>query len=162
MIFDIVLESLEDLLPVFRDVAVYLRVTVNAENADSAGTKLTRFLEDSPYGALPFVRMWVFWLLEKRPRLMTFESALHFAEDTADSLGTRPAALLARAYGQKSWIRDRKDTWANNGPWDRRAIIWCGSILPPDERRHWLAMVEEQRDLVDVAVAKLARRSGVP
>jgi hypothetical protein len=156
VIFDLVLANLDELLPIFRDVAVYLRVTVNEENAASTGAILTRFLAEGPYGALPFVRMWLLWLLEKRPSLMTFESALRLANDSADSLGTRPAALLARAYGQRSWIRGRKETWANNGPWDRRAIIWCGAILPDNERRHWLAMVEEQGDLLDAAVAKLA------
>jgi hypothetical protein len=160
VIFDLVLANLDELLPIFRDVAVYLRMTVNEENAASTGATLARFLQDGSYGALPFVRMWILWLLEKRTSLMPFESALRLADDTADSLGSRPAALLARAYGQKSWIRSQKDTWANNGPWDRRAIIWCGSILPPDERRHWLAMVEEQGDLLDAAVAKLAGSEG--
>jgi addiction module HigA family antidote len=52
-------------------------------------------------------------------------------------------------------IRLSKGT--NHGPWDRRAIIYAGSILPSGEKGPWLGLVEENaEDPLERAVAQHA------
>jgi hypothetical protein len=70
--------------------------------------------------------------------------------------GARPMALVARRNKQVEWVRQQKNTWKNRGPWDRRAIIWSSSVLPKDERRHWLKLVEKDTEPLERAVAQLA------
>ena len=71
-------------------------------------------------------------------------------------LGLRPLALLAKHEQDLAWVRERKETWGNNSPWDRRAIIWASTALPRDERNPWLRLVEQNGDHLDRAVAQLA------
>lgn len=80
--------------------------------------------------------------------------ALRIAEDAIPTLGVRPFALLARKYGVTDWVRAQKETWMNHGGWDKRAIIWSASILPTDERRRWLDLVQETGDMLERVVAQ--------
>jgi hypothetical protein len=71
----------------------------------------------------------------------------------------RQHALIARRAKNLDWIREQKETWMNCSPWDRRAVIYAGSVLPPKERRIWLDMVAEATDdLLDKAVANCAKQ----
>ena len=51
-------------------------------------------------------------------------------------------------------------TWQNNAPWDRRAIIWSGLALSPDEMNYWLKRVQNAGDLLDGAIAEAALALG--
>jgi hypothetical protein len=77
-----------------------------------------------------------------------------------DDIGLRHHALIARRSKNLDWIREQKETWMNYSPWDRRAVIFAGSVLPPKERRIWLEMVAEATDdLLDKAVANAVKQS---
>jgi hypothetical protein len=114
---------------------------------------LLSFCQRSDVGNLPFVRMWVLDLIAHRPDLCGPTEALACAESSV-GLGIRPTALLAATYKQIDWVRARKETWRNHEAWDRRALIWSTSALPGGERKPFLAMVVEQGDQLDAAVAK--------
>jgi hypothetical protein len=62
--------------------------------------------------------------------------------------------LLAKNLKYLDWVRGQKETWQNNGPWDRRAIIWAASILSVDERKHWLKRIQNTEDILDSTIAK--------
>jgi hypothetical protein len=84
-----------------------------------------------------------------------FEAEIRSLCDVAKpDLGLRQYALLAAKLRHIDWVREQKETWNSHGPWDRRAIIAAAHILPSDERRHWLRMVAETEDILDVAIAK--------
>ena len=100
------------------------------------------------------MRIWLLDLLARRPDLCQPARALDYAEGTPKSFGIRQTALIAAAYNQIDWVRARKETWRNQEPWRRRALIWSASILPSRERRRFLSMVAEQGDHLDAAVAK--------
>jgi hypothetical protein len=151
-----VFKNLETLVPALRDVARYVTRTMPSKSAKQRGRQLLTFLKESDLGALPFVRLWALDILEQEPGLATAQEALAIAEDSAKSLGLRPYALLARRHHIIDWVRAQKETWANHGDWDRRAIVWSASILPSDERRHWLDLVQDTGDSLDKAVAQWA------
>jgi hypothetical protein len=150
-----VFDNLDKLLPVLREVARYIRATRKASVRHHA--KFIQLLESSPYRSIPFVQLWGFWILCECPGFASAEKALSLAEDCSKALGIRPAALVARAYRLVDWMRAHKETWANYGPWDRRAIIYSASVLPRDERNAWLDKVAASGDPLDRAIAQFVR-----
>ncbi|RKY04400.1 MAG: hypothetical protein DRP56_10065 [Planctomycetota bacterium] len=152
-IYDLLLNNLVYLTPVFRDVCLYFAKTLPTPAPANFSEKLLCFLEKSDYGELPYVRMWALELFSKSPKLIPFEKALSLSNESKDSLGIRPAAILAKSYNQIDWVRSYKENWNCHGPWDRRSIIWAGSILSPDEKKAWLRPITEGSDLLDKCVA---------
>lgn len=149
-----ILNNLEVLSPVMRDVVACLIVTILKKQAQDDGQQLMQFCANSDIANLRFVRMWILDLLFRRPDLCEPTQALLYAETSVRDLGICPSALLATAHTQIDWVRARKETWRNHNSWDRRALIWSSSILPRGERRPFLSMVVDQGDPLDVAVAK--------
>jgi hypothetical protein len=64
---------------------------------------------------------------------------------------------MARQGKRLDWVRSVKESWPNYGPWDRRAIIYAGSILPSSEKKPWLGFIEENtHDPLERVVAQYA------
>ncbi len=152
-----VIDSLEILAPVFRDVCKYLKASVpKGAGATKRAGQLVNFLESSDLGRLPFIRMWMLDLFLTRRDLATNDVVGRLAADSVDKLGVRYVAQFAKLYRQIDWVRVQKEMWRNHGSWDRRAVIWSSQILPRGERRPWLDMVKESPDALDRAVAIFA------
>jgi hypothetical protein len=151
-----VLANLDVLAAVMRDTALYLQTTTFRGRVNQLAGSLERFVESGDFGFLPFARIWVAELAVQSIAAHDRETAIRICEAVADDVGLRPTALLAREVRDVAWVRARKETWQNNKPWDRRAIIWAGSILPEDERQAWLRRVADIGDDLDAAVALTA------
>jgi hypothetical protein len=67
-------------------------------------------------------------------------------------IGKRPLAIYSFNNKDISWVRASRQDWANNGPWDKRAILWASQCLPYDERKHWLGRSRSVGDLLDQAI----------
>jgi Reverse transcriptase (RNA-dependent DNA polymerase) len=154
VLLPLVFDNLESLTPVLRDVAKYVKAAVRKSSAPKYGAKLTEFLNSSDCADIPYVRLWCLEMIIETPALVSSEIALRLAESYQGELGLRYAALMARTYKQADWARQYKETWRNNRDWDRRAIIWAGSIFPADERRHWLGLVQGTTSSLDKAIAQ--------
>ena len=154
-LYPIVLKNLESLIPVFRDVCTYFVKTLSGERsrAREVGSHLLDVARNSDYAWCAYVRIWVLHLFQLRPALADYSEAAALARLAETSLGIRPMALLARAYEKVHWVRERKERIDNLSPWDRRAVIWAGSILPGAERRKWLDLLKDDTtDLLERAV----------
>lgn len=150
-----VLANLEKLSPVFRDVCEYLIAIMpqDVERARHIGDALISFARDSDKGHLAFLRLWILHLFHVMPQCVEQKVAFDLAMDSSQALGLRPLALLARSYRNVPWVRGYKEKWQGLGDWDRRAVIYAGSILPKDERGPWLSMIKKSKDPIDRAVA---------
>ncbi len=149
-----VLDHLPALGPVFREVCTYLqKVVPKGEAAQTTGARLLKFLREEDMGQLPFVRMWSLDLLARRPDFAGFDDAIQIANEARDELGLRPAALLARAHSNISWVRQHKEDWNSHKPWDCRAILWSSTVLPRAERQAWLDAAKGAKDLLVRSVA---------
>ena len=124
------------------------------QQAGNYGARLIEFCRNSDVGALPFVRMWALELLLRRPSTAPPGVALGFAAESVADLGDRPVALLAGIHRQVDWVRDRKETWRNYNPWDRRALLWATQALPRGERHPFLSLVSEEGNPLEIAIAK--------
>ena len=155
---DTVFSNLEALLPVFREVVLYLSSSIPKKAAARRGQELFVFLKESDYGQLPFVRLWAMELLRIRPDMTTPTEAIQLAESFTDSLGLRAAAQIAESAKKMDWVREQKELWTNHSPLDKRAIIYAGSALPAKERKIWLEMVANSTsDPLEKAVAQFAK-----
>jgi len=152
-----VLDDLDRLVPVWRDVARYLMRCTPKPNAAETGARLIEWLEKSPFGGLALVRAWIIEIGIQRPDILPKDFMIAVSQKWVGQLGVRASALIARQHKQVSWIKAHKETWKNHKPWDRRAIIWAGAALPQSERKNWLAFVRDNADnLLDRAVAERA------
>lgn len=151
-----VLAGLTKLVAAYRDVIRYVDNIWHASIAKYVRNALLKFLDESPYGRLPFIREWSLWLIVKRG-LVDEKTAERLAAESDELTKARYRPLIAAQYKQVDWVRGRKESWMNAGPWERRSVLWSGRILPKDERKAWLAPITRSQDMVDAAVAKFVR-----
>jgi hypothetical protein len=154
LIYNKVLDSLEILSPVFRDVMLYLIKTSNARNIEIAGKYFAELITQSDIGFLPYIQLWVIEALYQEPKFVTQKTAFQLAQSTQNVLGFRPSALIAKTYGRLEWVRQHKEDWNSQNPSDKRAIIWAASALSKDEARHWLSSLAASEDILDASIAK--------
>ena len=151
-----VLNHLETLVPVLRDVSRYLKIAIKPASATKHTTLLQNFLFDGMCADLPFVGMWGMEIITNNPAIFNVGKALQLSENFRDDLGLRAQAQVARAYKQPEWVREHKETWRNNREWDRRAIIASATVLPQDEKKHWLGQIITVTEGIERAVAQQA------
>ena len=153
---ELVLNNIDKLAPVIRDASLYIIATTNPTYAATVRRRFLDGCEATSYSFLPFIQGWVLEvLLSKMSETLSREIA-DLCEKYKGNMGTRPYAILARQNGYLDWVREQKETWQNNNPWDKRAIIWAGQALSHDEMNYWLQRVQNAGDILDKAVAEAA------
>jgi hypothetical protein len=151
---DIVLENINKLSPVMREVTQYIDNTTKPKYTAEVGKKFIEGCATTELSFLPFMQIWLLELLQANPSPELEHELLSLCEKYRNNLGQRPYALLARENGYLDWVREQKETWHNNTPWDRRAVIWSAKALSTDERNYWLKRVQNAGDILDKAIAE--------
>lgn len=154
IIFQKSLDSIEKLLPVLRDAVVYWCKVVDKKKPQQVGEKLKWLIQESPFRSIPYVQYWTLCAFETEPLLCDGALAIQLAESSDTQIRDRMAALLARRHGVVDWVRSKKETWSNTSAWGQRAIVWASSVLPKDERGHWLKPICNYPVLSTATVAK--------
>jgi hypothetical protein len=137
-----------------REVAQYVIATTSKHRAGEIGRRFRDGCQSTDYGFLPFVKTWLLQVLQEKAREELKDDIAQLCDEYRESLGLRPYALLARDHGYIDWVREQKETWLNNAPWDRRAIIWAAKALSTDEMNYWLKRVQNAGDILDKAIAE--------
>jgi hypothetical protein len=132
------LRNVDKLLPVLRDLVVYWCKAFDKKRPEQVSDVLKYLLHESPHRTIPFVQYWVLTAFENEPAFCSPADAIQAAESSDSLIAGRMAALLARRHNVVDWMRSKKEIWSNTAAWTQRAIIWSSSILPRDERKHWL------------------------
>ena len=151
---DSFLKNIELFLPVLRDGISFLVKVSDPKNPEQIGVVLRGLLASSKYRHLPFVQLWVLEAFFQKPAFCRADEALRFAEACDPIIRDRVSALIAKAYNIRDWVRERKETWMNYGPWAQRALLWSSTVLPKDERGHWLKSAHGHPLFLTQAVAK--------
>lgn len=149
-----VFADLAKLAPVFPYVSRYLLSIKRASR--ERGNEFVDYLVQDPLGKLDYCRIWGLHTLCAIEKMAT-EAQLWMLAESTPQLRIRMLAAVAKATNNVDWVREHKEDWACLGSWDRRALIYASSVLPTDERRPWLGVIEESGDFLDAAVAKLVR-----
>ena len=156
VIREAIFENFDKLLPILREVALYLVATTNNVFAPIVATRVLAAFAACEQSHLKFTKEWVAELLLNRLQEISYEDVERFIDENAADLGVRRQAMLAAKLKRVDWVRERKETWQNNAPWDRRAIIWSSLALSRDEMNFWLKRVQNAGDLLDTAIAEAA------
>ncbi len=153
-----VLSNIEKLLPVMRDLIRYLLTVYPRSDPNQVGSVLVNLLENSDYRTIPYIQYWILYSFSEVPSFCSTQKALALAENSHQTIRDRAAALIARSHEVIDWVRERKETWTNTGPWGQRAIIWAGSILPGSERNAWLGPITNSPVHLNAIIAKMAKQ----
>ena len=130
--------------------------TTNNAVAPIVATRLLAAFKACEQSHLKFTKEWIAELLMNRLQEISYDEVEQFVGQNASVLGVLRQALLARKLKQVDWVRERKETWQNNSPWDRRAIIWSSLALSKDEMNFWLKRVQNAGDILDSSIAEAA------
>jgi hypothetical protein len=154
-ILPIVISNAGFLLPVFRDVALYLKVVLSAEAVKRNLKRFEKLVDDKRLH-FPFARHWLRWLFASRPEFSASRRLERYVMGPPEDV--RSQAFYAITNRRESWVKNMKDSWRNLGPWDRRALILAGQVLAKTERNVWMdSIIDNPPELLDAIVAKFVR-----
>jgi hypothetical protein len=153
---ELVLNNVDTLIPVVREMCHYLLATTKPDHARRIGDRFIEGCKASEQAFLPLVQDWLTFLLLSRMADSMDAEISALCKEFEGTLGVRPRALLALTQKHIEWVRQQKETWQNNLPWDKRAIIWSSQALSNDEMNYWLQRVQNAGDILDKAIAEAA------
>ncbi|WP_405371171.1 RNA-directed DNA polymerase [Nonlabens sp. Asnod2-A12] len=146
-ILPLVFENFRILLPIIREIVVYLERVMNESSAKFHRDNIQKMLDDELV-QLPFVNIWIYTLLQN-PVFNSIELKIDYSK----ILRVREQALIAKRLNDTTWIKDHKDGLDVLGPWDKRAILYSATILSSDELKHWAGLVSSRGNILDKSVA---------
>jgi len=145
-ILPIVLDNFEKLLPILREVILYLDKIISPSIATEYSSHFRRITEGY-YMKFPFINHWVSYLLQNE----SFNT-INLPENY-DSIHTiRDKTLIALRKKDVTWIKDYKDNIDTLGKWDRRAVLFASQILSYDEMTNWSSTVAARGDIIDQSI----------
>lgn len=146
-ILPLIMDNFEKLLPVIREVVIYLEKTLNERSLIKYKDQFNTIL-NAGYTQLPFINIWIYTLFQNP----IFNSET-FDFDYNNIIRIREQALVALRLKDTTWIKDHKDGLDVLGPWDKRAILYAAQILAQDELKHWVGFESSKGDILTKAVA---------
>jgi reverse transcriptase-like protein len=149
-----VLENFDRLLPLIREVVVYLVKVLTKDVAVEFKQEFRKIL-DNPRMQLPFPNVWLGALLE-HPAF----NEIGLPENYEKIRSLRDRALIAIRRQDRTWIKGYKNAVDTLGPWDKRAVLYSAQILSEDERRAWMRIAAQRGDRLEIAVTKLVMAAG--
>jgi hypothetical protein len=143
----IILSNFEKLLPVVREVILYLNKLFNKDNVKYYIAELQAII-GSYYMRFPFINHWVAYLLQN-----DCFNGVNIPADYDSIISSRDKALIALRNNDLSWIKDYKDHIDTLGVWDKRAVLYSSKMLSFDERQKWLNTVSARGDIIDKSLS---------
>lgn len=143
----IVLENFEILIPLIREMIIYLIKVLNQRSISNYKSEFVKIIE-SHYFKWPFINIWVLYLFQNE----MFKEADLFPK-YKDIFRVRDSALLALIKNDITWIKDYKEGVDILGPWDKRAVIYSSQLFSKDELNPWLNLILANGDIIDKSIA---------
>ena len=152
--------SIPFFFPVIKDVFNYIK-SVHHESYDvTLSSKVIDTLNAPHLKDVAFCRYWMYDICLNFPNAFSYESILkQMSIEQNSELKDRYLPLFARVYKDKEWVRSKRENWRNQSIWAQRAFVTSISILPEDERNHWLADINCSPEISIALLAKAVRQS---
>ena len=150
----LVLKNFEFLIPVIREVIIYLHKVLNGKLVEKYEKYFINILASSSMH-FPFVNLWVSHLMLNKH----FER-IDLPSNYDNILDVRDKALLARRKNDTVWVKGYKDGLDVLGPWDKRAILYASDILSRDEMKNWTKLESSRGDIIDKSLCTLLLSKG--
>ena len=148
-----VLEHFERLLPLIREVILYLVKVLRKDLVREYQKDFARIV-NGRRSQLPFVNTWVTTLLQHP----AFE-AIDLPDRYEIIRTVRDRALIAIRREDRTWVKGYKNGVDTLGPWEKRAVLYSARILSRDEREAWMKIAGKRGDRLEVAITKFVMTS---
>jgi hypothetical protein len=143
----LVLKNFERMLPVIREVAIYLDKVINENIVAKHADKFESILS-AHYMKLPFINLWISYLLQNQ----NFNK-INLPTNYRKILSIREKALIAVRRQDVTWVRDFHAGIDELPSWDKRAVLYSSILLPLDEMQPWVGAIAESGDIIDKSIA---------
>ena len=138
----IVIGNASKLRPCIADICTYMASvrSVDPESWRRIGRQLLGLLEWPTIRDSEFLKLSIMSLFAKNRHMNHFdEFARHFPQ--SDQHTRREVLLAAKKNLAVDWLREHKESLVNMDPWQKMAFVYCMSILPTDEKSHFLRRI---------------------
>jgi hypothetical protein len=146
-IIPVVFSRFEELTPIVREVALYLKKVMTEKVAVEYEKKLEAILASST-GRIPYVNMWLSHVLQDEAFNKTSLPSKY-----NQIIGLRDHALIARRRQDTTLVKSYKSGLDVLGPWEKRAILYSSTVLSKDEMVTWLRIAGARGDVIEKAIA---------
>jgi hypothetical protein len=118
-------------------------------------------IDDSNISHLEFHRMWLLSIFSQNAGFNQEQEFATLHSKYTDSFSSRELILALGSSHQDYWFSSRKQKVFEFEPWQRRAVLFAGSCMGVDERKHWYDFLEPRLDPLELAVTKFARANPI-
>jgi hypothetical protein len=159
----VVINNIDNLYPVFPYVVDYIKSVsfIESQLKIEIGTKMRKLLDDSNISHLEFHRMWLLSIFSQNAGFNQEQEFATLHSKYTDSFSSRELILALGSSHQDYWFSSRKQKVFEFEPWQRRAVLFAGSCMGVDERKHWYDFLEPRLDPLELAVTKFARANPI-
>ena len=159
-----ILESIDNLYPVFADVIAYLNSLndLSGDHRVEIGKNFLNLMDNSVVSHLEYHRVHLLNLFASNAAWGNVDKIRELLLRYSDHFTVRKLILALGKAGQSYWFRQRKNDWQNFSPWERRAFLRGASCLPSDERHHWYRSVQQKHlDCLENAIVGWSRQNPI-
>ena len=134
-----VITNFKSLEPCIAEISSYIGSiqSIDPREWTAVGKELLMLLSCSPIVDNEFFRLSILSLFSRNSYINHFES-LASTFGSRDQHARREILLAAKANCAQDWLREHKEDYTSMDPWQQMAFVYCASILPHDERVHFL------------------------
>ncbi|NQS89594.1 hypothetical protein HQ584_07395 [Patescibacteria group bacterium] len=146
-IIPLVLDNFERLLPLLREIVIYLYAVVNDEVVTRYKTEFEAVLS-SYYMNLPLVNLWIARLLSKK-----CFNVIDLPNEYTKFLTIRSKSIIALRRQDTTWVRSFRGKMNDLGSWDKRAVMYASSVLPLNEMKPWISNIGTSDDIIEQSIS---------
>ena len=146
-ILPLVLDNFERLLPLLREVIIYLYAVINDDVVVRYKTQFETILS-SYYINLPFINLWIARLLSNK-----CFNKIDLPKNYNSFPGIRNKSIIAQRRQDTTWVRSFRGKLTHLGASDKRGIMQSLYILPLQEMQPWLSGIAASGDITDQSIA---------
>lgn len=148
-IISLVLDNFERLLPLLKEMIMYLYAVINDDVVTRYKTQFET-ITSSYYVNLPFVNLWIARLLSNK----SFNT-IGIPNNYDAFPDVRSKSIIALRRQDTTWVRSFRGKVNVLGPWDKRAVIFTSSVLSLDEMQSWISSITASGDIVEQSITSL-------
>jgi hypothetical protein len=142
-----VLDHFDQLMPAIRETGIYLKSVLNADDIRTHEAQLRRAWQNAQQGS-SYINDWMCHAFSHPG----FDQN-HLPADYSSIISIRNQALIALRKQDVDWVRKHAAQLETFEPWDRRAIVYACSLLPPGERAKLLGAAQGHGEILERSVA---------
>ncbi len=146
-ILPLVLDNFERLLPLLREVIIYLYAVINDDVVVRYKTQFETILS-SYYTNLPFINLWIARLLSNK-----CFNTIDLPKNYNSFPDIRSKSIIAQRRQDTTWVRSFRGKLTHLGPSDKRGIMQSLHILPLQEMQPWISSIAASGDIIDESIA---------